>query len=43
MKKNYILPEIKIVKISASDVITSSLIAENDPTLTDDLLEGLEF
>ena len=41
MKKNYMLPMAEIVKLNAADIITSSLIAENDPTLTDGLLDGL--
>ncbi len=39
MKKNYILPEIEIIKLNAADIITASLIADNDIALTPDLLD----
>ena len=41
MKKSYTLPTLKIVKLNASDIITSSLIATNDPKLTENLLDEL--
>ena len=41
MKKNYILPKMEIVKLIATDIITSSLVAENDPKLTEDLFDEL--
>lgn len=41
MKKNYILPKIEIVKLIVTDIITSSLVAENDPKLTENLLDEL--
>ncbi len=42
MKKNYILPEIEIIKLNAADIITASLIAENDTDLTPTLLDPEE-
>ncbi len=39
MKKNYTLPTLEILKLNAADIITSSLIAENDLNLTEDLLD----
>ena len=39
MKKNYTLPTLEIFKLNAADIITSSLIAENDLNLTEDLLD----
>ena len=41
MKKNYVLPTIELVKLNAADIITSSLVATNDPKLTEDLLDEL--
>ena len=41
MKKNYMLPTLEIIKLNAADIITSSLVAENDPNLTDSLLDEL--
>ncbi len=39
MKKNYTLPTLEILKLNAADIITSSLVAENDLNLTEDLLD----
>ena len=39
MKKNYTLPTLEILKLNAADIITSSLVAENDMNLTEDLLD----
>ena len=39
MKKNYILPMLEIVKLNATDIITASLVAENELGLTPDLLD----
>ena len=41
MKKNYVLPTIELVKLNAADIITSSLVATNDPKLTENLLDEL--
>ena len=41
MKKNYVRPTLEIIKLNAADIITSSLVAENDPNLTDSLLDSL--
>ena len=38
MQKNYILPMLEIVKLNAADIITASLVAENELGLTPDLL-----
>ena len=39
MKKNYTLPTLEILKLNVTDIITSSLVAENDENLTEDLLD----
>ena len=39
MKKNYTRPTLEILKLNAADIITSSLVAENDLNLTEDLLD----
>lgn len=41
MKKNYMLPTVEIVKLNAADIITSSLVAENDSNLVSNLLDEL--
>ena len=38
MKKNYILPMLEIVKLNAADIITASLIAENELGLTPEII-----
>jgi hypothetical protein len=41
MKKNYILPEVEIIKLNAADIITASLVAANNENLTDALLADI--
>ena len=43
MKKNYTIPTAEIVKLNAADIITSSLVATNDPKLTENLLDELDL
>ena len=43
MKKNYTIPTVEIVKLNAADIITSSLVAENDPNLVSNLLDELSL
>ena len=38
MKKNYTLPKVEIVKLNAADIITASLIAENELGLTPEII-----
>ena len=43
MKKNYVLPTVELVKLNAAYIITSSLVATNDPKLTENLLDELSI
>ena len=38
MKKKYTLPKVEIVKLNAADIITASLIAENELGLTPEII-----
>ena len=41
MKNTYMTPKAELVILNSADIITSSLVATNDPKLTENLLDEL--